>query len=889
MKIVDLKTENLVNPLGIASERPRFSWRVETEEHNFLQQAYEIRLYDDDAMIWESGKVFSGSSVNVEGVPRLRSLKRYKWQVRITDDNGKLSEWSEPAFFETGFLNHVWIGKWIAGIHNGKDRQPVNYLRKSFKINKGIVSARLYSSALGLYEASINGKKVTEDCFTPGWTDYYVHVQHQTYDVTKLLQKGDNVIGVMLGEGWYCGSISRRRNGGQPSYGSHPNFIAELHIRYKDGSKSIIETDESWQCSIGGPLRMSDIYDGETYDANYDMAGWDKPEFKSCGWTHCLVKNRRIRIIGISAPPVRRIETLPVKSFRELSPELWEPVPCVPHPVNLIVVDFGQNITGREQITVTIPKGEKVTINHGEVLNPNGTVHLKNLRSAQATTTIIGNGEPVSYEPAFTFYGFRYLQIINWPGKFDPGAIKAEVIHTDMRRTGYFKCSNNLVNKFYSNQLWSQRGNYLDIPTDCPQRDERLGWLGDAQVFVNTAGYNFDVCAFFTKFLTDVNYSRTAYGEYPQYAPFFAISHLDAELYGTDYYKGHSGWADAAIICPWQMYLKYNDKRILERFYENIKQWILFQKENSNNLIRSSVVWEDWLNHAAPTSEELISTAFFAYGTALTAKIAKIIGREYDAVELSGLANNIKKAFCKKFIDTNGRLIEKCQTAALLTLHFDLAPENIRNKIFEDLVNDVLDKRETHLSTGFLGTPYLAHVFTRFGRPDIAYKLIEQTTYPSWLYPVTQGATTIWERWNSYCHDTGILNEPMNSFNHYAYGAVADYFYGNIGGIRPFEAAPGFKHIIIEPVPGGSLTYAETSFDSFYGKIVSNWQLKGEIFEMFICIPPNTTAEIRFPAENPANIIAVDRKSLAIKKAANKTVCTVGSGQYRFKVKLTTP
>ena len=295
----------------------------------------------------------------------------------------------------------------------------------------------------------------------------------------------------MLGEGWYCGSISRRRNGGKPSYGSRPSFIAELHIRYKDGSEYIVGTDGTWQCSIGGPLRMSDIYDGETYDANYDINGWDTPQFNARGWTHCLVKNRRVKIVGISAPPVRRIETLSVKSFKELSPELWEPVPCVPHPENLIVIDFGQNITGREQITITIPKGEKVTISHGEMLNPDGTVYLKNLRSAQATTNIIGNGKPLRYEPTFTFYGFRYLQIINWPGKFDPEAVKAVVVHTDITRTGQFQCSNNLVNQLYSNQLWSQRGNYLDIPTDCPQRDERLGWLGDAQVFMNTAGVQF--------------------------------------------------------------------------------------------------------------------------------------------------------------------------------------------------------------------------------------------------------------------------------------------------------------------------------------------------------------------------------------------------------------
>ena len=382
-----------------------------------------------------------------------------------------------------------------------------------------------------------------------------------------------------------------------------------------------------------------------------------------------------------------------------------------------------------------------------------------------------------------------------------------------------------------------------------------------------------------------MNYSRTAYGEYPQYAPFFAISHLDAELYGTDYYKGHSGWADAAIICPWQMYLKYNDKRILERFYENMRQWIFFQKENSDNLIRKSVVWSDWLNHDAPTSKELISTAFFAYGTMLLGKIAGIIGKSEDVWELSQMAKDIKTSFTEKFIGKDGHLIEKSQTAALLTLQFDLVPEKYHNKIFNDLVEDIVNCRKMHLSTGFLGTPHLAHVLTRFGRSDIAYGLIEQTSYPSWLYPVIQGATTVWERWNSYCIDTGILNEPMNSFNHYAYGAVADYFYEVIGGIRPCENSPAFKHVIIEPVPGGTLKFANVGFYSPYGKIISNWQIKEKTIEIFVQIPPNTTAEIRFPTKDMKNVICLNKKVL-IELFTNKPVAKLGSGKYYFKVRM---
>ncbi|OQA86050.1 MAG: Bacterial alpha-L-rhamnosidase [Lentisphaerae bacterium ADurb.Bin242] len=880
MKIHALQTEGLTEPLGIAEENPRFSWKIESDENCFLQEAYEIELDDDIHSVWRSGRIESGESVNVEGCPRLKALTSYSWRVRIRASD-KWSPWSSRAHFETGMLHRRWTACWIAGIHNGEVKQPVNYLRKEFSLSGTVRKARLYSTALGVYEATLNGKAVSPDCFAPGWTDYFFHVQHQTYDITDLLRSGRNVIGVKLGEGWYCGSISRRRNSGKPSYGDKPVFLAEMHLEYENGKKEIVATDDSWECSIGGPIRMSDIYDGELYDAHFELGAWDAPGYPATGWSRCLLKNRRIRIEGITAPPVRRTEVLKVREWHDVDVKFWTPEPYVPPPARLTVIDFGQNLVGREHLKIRIPEGAAIVIKHGEMLSPDGTVYLKNLRSALATTTLTGNGREMEYEPLFTFYGFRYLQIADLPEDFDPGSMEAYVIHTDLKRTGNFHCSDEWINQLYANQLWSNRCNYLDIPTDCPQRDERLGWLGDAQIFIKTAGYNFDIDGFFTKYLADVNYGRTGYGEYPPYAPFFAVNHLDAYFFGTDYYKGHSGSADAAILCPYQLFLKYRDRRIVERYFDNILQWIRYQEANSEGLIRKSVVWRDWLNHNDPTSEELISTAFFAYGTSLAAILAREIGRHSDAEELDILAQEIRNAFRNRFMTENGHLTEKSQTAALLALHFDLLPEEFRPNVFADLVSS-LEARDTHLSTGFLGTPYLAHVLTRFGRGDLAGRLIEQTTFPSWLYPVLQGATTIWERWNSYSRETGILPEPMNSFNHYAYGSIADFFYDTIGGIRPDPAHPGFKRILLSPTPCGSLRSAECSYDSPMGMISTRWKSDDGKIRLEVSIPANTTAELRFPGITPEDVRSEDGSGLPGSPAPDGTALELGSGRYRF-------
>ena len=846
INITGLKVENLSNPLGMASAFPRFSWRAETDVPDFHQEAYRIRVFENERLHWDSGVVESDESLNIEGCLRLSGRTRYRWRAAALH-KGVWHD-SEDAFFETGMLNKAWAGQWIAGIHNGESGQPVNFLRKRFVLEKPAASARLYSTALGVYDCLINGHAVSDECFAPGWTDYYTRVQHQTYDVTGLLAQGQNAIGVRLGEGWYCGSISRRRNSNHPSYGSVPAFRCELRIVSFDGETLVFPSDASWRCSIGGPVRMSDIYDGETYDARFDLGAWSAADYPDAGWSPCLLKNRRIKIVGRASPPVRRTQWLAPIDMRDISPSLWRREPNIPDPKRLTIIDFGQNLVGRAKFRIRLKHGESITIRHGEILNADGSIFLDNLRGARATVKLTGNGEWFDYEPLFTFFGFRYLQITNLPEDFDLASAGACVIHTDLERTGYFHCSDESLNKLYENQFWSNRGNYLDIPTDCPQRDERLGWLADAWIFADTATYNFSAAGFFEKYLADVNSCRTGYGEFPQYAPFFAFSHLDAEFYGADYYKGHSAWADAAIICPWLLWVKYRDSRPLELYYENMREWILFQEANSEGLIRCSCVWRDWLNHDDPTSEELISTAFFAYGTHLMKKIAALLGRTDDETEFDELHENIRSAYRKRFITDDGLLIEKSQTAALLTLQFDLAAEKHRPGILA-MLEENLKRRGWRLSTGFLGTPFLLPVLTRFGRGDLAGILLQQKGFPSWLYPVLQGATTIWERWDGYTLEHGTLAQPMNSFNHYAYGAVAAFMYSRIGGVMPLEDAPGFRRFIVEPLICGDLSSAETVFESPYGRIRTAWSVKDGTVSLAVLVPPNTTALVRIPGE----------------------------------------
>lgn len=865
-KAARLRTEYLENPIGMDEERPRFSWIMEDSRNSALQSAYQIVVDDESGTeVWDSGKVESGESVQMKysGKP-LVPMTKYSWKVRIYDHSGKASDWA-AASFETGFMNRRWSSRWIETNHPGNPEYPVAYLRKEFSCTKKIVKARAYATALGIYEMSINGGKVSDNCFAPGWTDYHNRVQYQAYDVTKLLKKGENAVGAMLADGWFTGCISRNDTTKECYYGKRPAFRAELHVYYADGTKDVIVTNETWTFSHDGPIRHSDIYMGEMFNSNLrkNIEGWNKPGFKpvtlwrNANENHELKKN----IEWNSGAPVRRIQEV-------------KPVSVSRPTAKTIVLDFGQNLVGREKFIPNTEKDCWIHIKHGEMLNPDGTVYTENLRAAKATTSYWVEGAREEYEPSFTFYGFRYIEISGWEGKLDKNDFTAVVIHSDMERTGYFECSNKLVNQLYSNLVWGQKGNYLDIPTDCPQRNERLGWTGDTQVFINVASYNYDVGAFFTKFIEDLNLCRNEWGEYPHFAP----------LSGRWGRGAASAWADAGVICPYHIYLKYGDKTLLEKYYPQMRRWILSERDNSEDLIYNQACFGDWLHLNANTPPDLISTAFFAYGAELVEKFARILGHQRDAEEMAELREKIKAAFTKKFIGKDGSLTVKTQTAAILALYFDMVPEKSRAKIVKDFADDIVKNRGCHLSTGFIGTSYIVHALATNGQTELAYKLLEQTTYPGWLYSVTQGATTIWERWNSWSHVDGFGDVGMNSFNHYAYGAVGDFMYNTICGIRPCEDVPAFKRFVIAPVPGGTLTHASASYMSAYGLIKSSWEkLKDSKLEFSVTIPANTTAEVFFPADSLGKVKVKGGGELPGEKVkGDSPVLVIGSGTYTF-------
>ena len=880
--VSDMRTEYHVSPIGMDEPKPRFSYRVYPSAGGALgsklpdpvppkyQTARRIRVKETESgrEVWDSGWVETGETIQIEYQgEQLKPFTAYTWSVEVKDESGRAFDSTETctgpyyftSTFETGFLGTPWQAEWIGTEPHSDNLRPVPCFRGEMPAVEDMAQARLYITALGLYKARLNGVDISDSvCMTPGWTDYYHRVQYQAYDVTELLRRiGEqiktNILTVCLAEGWYAGRISRLwSDGNKPTYGDQPVFKAELHIRKTDGSVVKLVTDKNWKY-IDSAIVMSDIYDGEHYDAT--KAGADaywqcmpftelknlEPEIKDA-----VVFNsdalKKVAVEWQSGEFVREMRTLQPKSIRKLEN-------------GTLIVDFGQNFTGRERINLRgYPKDDNVVrIRHGEMLKEDGSLYTDNLRSAKATTTYTGNR---SYEPDFTFYGFRYLGIEGVPASYDnishPGFMREDIsavaVYSGLKETGTFTCSDPLLNKLFENILWGQRSNFLDVPTDCPQRDERLGWTADTQVFANAATYNMDAAAFYTKWLRDLNLCQSPEGGYPSFAP---DQYRYAAAKGNDFFGYASGWSDAGLIVPWVLYTKYGDRRVLEQYFDNMLKWLDLQERNSGGTyIIDNTVYADWLNMDANLSSAFVSTAYFAAMNTLAARIARVIGREDDARKREDIFAKTKKAFRGRFLDENGMLKEKTQTAALFVLDFDLCDEPERQGILDFLVNDITETRKLHLSTGFLGTPLLLRVLTENGQIDLAYKLLLQTSFPSWLYPVTQGATTMWERWDSWNEERGFGDVSMNSFNHYAYGAVADWFYETICGIRPIPddpAARGFHRFRLEPMPGKDLKSASASYLSSYGKIESAWERKENELVWTFSVPCNTTAEVVFP------------------------------------------
>lgn len=869
---VRLRCEYQSAPLGIDEQKPRFSWQMKDSRKGARQSAYHIAVRKGDALVWDSGVVKSGDSIQMEYAgKKLLPRTEYSWQVCIADQEGGWSEWSEVAWFETGLMNtKTWSARWIEAVREETgSMHPSAYLRKEFALESNpIVRARLYATALGVYEARINGCRVGDAYFAPGWTKYEKRVQYQAYDVTAMVKAGANAIGVVLGDGWYTGTIGGAWvHGSEARYGERTRLRAQLVIDYADGTSLVIDTDDSWKFSTG-PIVFSDIYMGEKYDARAELTGWDTAGYRDASWGATRMVTDPITVSAQAGPLVRAMKEIRPIAITQPQPGVW-------------ILNMGQNMVGWERLRVKGPAGTTVKVRHAEMLNPDGTMYTTNLRRAKATSEYVlkGAGEEV-FEPHFTFFGFQYMELTGFPGTPELDSVTGVVLHSDMEQTGTFECSDSLINQLQHNIEWGQRGNYLDVPTDCPQRDERLGWTGDAQVFVRTAAHNFDIAGFFTKWFWDLNDSQSKDGKYPCVAP--------------ELPKGEPGgvtaWADAGVICPWTVYRCYGDTRVLERHFEGMRKWVDHQKNNSTDLIFSRSWFGDWLSINATTPGGLIGTAFFAYTARLVSKMATILGRTADAKKYLALSKKVTAAFNAEFVTPRGRLSGETQTAAILALHFELLPAAKRTKVVQWLVDDIKGRKD-HLSCGFVGSPYINHVLTEGGRDDMAYALLHQTGWPSWLYAVTQGATTIWERWDGWTHDKGFQDAGMNSFNHYAYGAIGDWLYAKVAGLDLDPAVPAYKRFVVEPHPGGNLTHAKASLDSPYGRIVSGWRKQGKGLIVELTVPANTTALVRLPAVSAAKV-RLDRKALSARTYAKvrgakggRVEVELGAGSYAFEVK----
>ena len=895
-----LTCEYRINPVGIGVHQPRLSWKLQSGERGAKQTAYQIVVIEtpdvsspdvsspdaqpDPHPIWDSGQINSDQSVHVAYAgPALRSGQRCYWRVRVWDAHGIATDWSDAAYWEMGLLNpDDWHAQFISPDWDEDitQSQPAPVLRRTFHLKGDIQSARLYATALGLYEVHLNGQRVGEDVLTPGWTSYDHHLQHQTYDVTHLIQSGDNVLGAMLGDGWYRGNLGfeRQRN----MYGDRLALLCQLHITYVDGRSETVSSDTNWRATLG-PIRANDLYNGEIYDAPSELSGWNAPGYDDSHWQGVRVLDKSTQHISPQlAPPVRRHEEI-------------KPIRVFSTPKGETVFDFAQNMVGWVRLRVQGPADTVITIKHAEVLDQHGNFYTENLRFAQQTLRYTLKGEGVEvYEPHFTFMGFQFIQVEGWPGQPTLDDITGVVVHSEMPSIGSFDCDNPMINQLQHNILWGQKGNFVDVPTDCPQRDERLGWTGDAQVFVRTACFNLDVAAFFTKWLRDLAADQRKSGAVPFVVPdVMARSPGGAGMGGG---AGSAAWAEAALICPWTVYLSYGDKNILEQQYSSMVAWVNYLREQAGEryLVTTGFHFGDWLDFrgnalmpSPTTNRDLVATAFFAYCADLMKQIAQILDKREDAAMYASLSSKIKRAFNAEFVTPNGSIGSGSQTCYILALHFDLLPDKQRPSAAARLVKAIQDAGN-QLTTGFVGTPYLCHVLSRFGYADLAYELLNREGYPSWLYPIKKGATTIWERWDGIKPDGSFQDVGMNSFNHYAYGAIGEWMYRVVAGIEADTTAPGYKHTFIQPQPGGGLTRVRAALQTPYGELVSAWQLSEHHFTLSVSVPPNTTATVQLPASRTAQVTESGKAlknvpGIVSAKLKGKVVLIeVGAGSYEF-------
>ena len=796
----------------------------------------------------------------------------------VVSDKNQSSGWEKStdtkgfskANSMTAYGEHPWFSN--SAVRSTGNSAPI--VRGEFDVNGKVRSAILFASAAGLYDAYVNGSKVDESALNPGRSEYPVRVMYQSYDVTALLNEGKNVLGAMLGRGWYIGAYS-------PYGGTNPAFICKLVIDYEDGRREYFTTDENWDFTSEGPILYDDIFDGETYDARKEISDWSKPSCSYTGFEKVAVTDEKALKIG---------ELVPQLSGKVTTKKVLQAQTVTKIAKDTYIYDFGQNLAGVPSVKLKGKAGTEVTFRHAEMLNDGsagsdgktGTLYTANLRSAKATDTytLKGSSDGEIYTPTFTFHGFRYLEIKGISSELPLEDVKALVLYSDLEDTGSIETSDELINKLYLNTLWGQRGNFLSTPTDCPQRDERMGWSGDAQIFCGTAAYNMNVKSFFDKYITDLNDCQHSDGSYPDVAP-----ETGRANYGG---SGNNAWGDAGVIIPWIMYERYGDLSYIEKYYDNMTKYSKYLVKTSNNYIRERSAYGDWLA-VESTPVGVTDTAYCVRVFDLLSKMAELLGRSDDAASFKETANKYRDAWVDKYVRSKDRLKSDTQTAYLVGLAFDIIPDEYKASMAERLNTKI--QKSGALTTGFIGCNLLLPVLCEYGYTETAFMLLQNEEYPSWKYPILQGATTIWERWNSYTIENGFGDAGMNSFNHYSYGSVTEWLYNTLTGINPGEPGETFRHFVLKPTAGGGITFAKGVYNSIAGLIKSSWTAENEIIKEYSCtVPGNTTATLYLKADSlesvkeggkPVNEIA-DIK--VISTADGVLVLELGSGEYNFTI-----
>lgn len=910
-----LRCDHRTTPLGTDEPAPLLSWRLASDRRGDDPVAYRVRVAEDPRdlagggrPLWDTGRVADPDAVGVVyGGPALTARTRYHWRVTVWPAGpSPLRPAEATSWFETAMMDtDAWSASWIAhdprpvdvvdapteGVvaldHHGL--APCPTLRRAFSAER-LARARLYVSARGLYEVRINGARVGDAELAPGWTDYHHRVQYQAYDVTGLVRAGENVLAATLADGWWSGFVGFEPRRAGAHYGTFPQLIAELHLTAADGRTTKVVTDPAWRTATGA-TRHADLLMGECHDLRYAADGWDLPGFDDSGWSPAVVTDTGHRLLVASPDePVRAITTLLPRTITRVAPETH-------------LVDFGQNLAGRVRLRVpALPAGGRVVVRHAEVLDGAEQLYTANLRTAAATDVLVGDGrENVMFEPRFTYHGFRYAEISGLPD-VDPSDVVAVVLHSDTPWAGAFDCSDPGIRRLHDCVSWGQRSNFVSVPTDCPQRDERLGWLADAQVFLPTAALNADVAAFFTKWLRDVDDARTPDGGFTNVAP---------RLAGVDD-EGAPGWGDAGVIIPWHLYRTYDDPRFLARALDGMRAWVdLIHRHNPDLVWRKRVGphFADWLAPGTPTPRDVIATAYFAHSARITSLAADVLGERETARRYGELADAISAVFAEQFVTvgvtaevtaevttdetsdvtadvTSVRIEGDTQTGYLVALAFALLPADLAPPAARRLA-ELVEQAGPALTTGFLGVALAAPVLDAHGRADLVHALLRRTDHPSWLFPLRHGATTVWERWDGWTPEGGFQAASMNSFNHYALGSVGEWLYRGVAGLGQRPDSTGYRHLSVRPHPGG-LTHAGARHESVRGAIEIRWTRDGDRFELRVEVPPGATADVRVPTTDPASVRESDTRVedaphvTPLSTGRDHVLYRVGSGAYRF-------